>query len=37
MDADIVDLKEVVRLCKKYNAVLFLDDCHGVGVIGKTG
>ena len=37
MDADIVDLKEVVRLCKKYKAVLFLDDCHGVGVIGKTG
>jgi len=37
MDADIIDLKTVVKLCKKYNAVLFLDDCHGVGIIGKTG
>ena len=37
MDADILDLKEVVRLCKKYKAILFLDDCHAVGVIGKTG
>jgi len=37
MDADIVDLKGVVKLCKKYDAILFLDDCHGVGVIGKSG
>ena len=37
MDADIVDLKRIVKLCKKYNAVLFLDDCHGVAIIGKSG
>ena len=37
MDADIVDLKEVVRLGKKYKAVIFLDDCHGAGILGKTG
>jgi len=37
MDADIVDLKAVVKICKKYNAELFLDDCHGVGILGKTG
>ena len=37
MDADIVDLKSIVKLAKKYNAIIFLDDCHGVGVVGKTG
>ena len=37
MDADIVELQDYVKLCKKYNAILFLDECHGVGVIGKTG
>lgn len=37
MDADIIDLKRVVELCNEYNAILYLDDCHGSGVIGKTG
>ena len=37
MEATIVDLTEIVRLSKKYNAMIFLDDCHGVGIIGKTG
>jgi glycine C-acetyltransferase len=37
MEGDIPDLKEVVRLCKKYKARFFLDDCHGIGVLGKTG
>jgi glycine C-acetyltransferase len=37
MEATIVDLKPIVALCKKYKAVLYLDDCHGVAVIGKNG
>lgn len=37
MEGDIPDLKKIVSLCKKYKAVLLLDDCHGTGVLGKTG
>ena len=37
MDADIVDLKTLVDICQWTKTVLFLDDCHGAGVIGKTG
>jgi 7-keto-8-aminopelargonate synthetase-like enzyme len=37
MEADILDLKEYVRIAKKYNAMIYLDECHSVGVIGKTG
>lgn len=37
MDGDIAPLKEIVRLCEKYNAVLIVDDAHGFGVLGETG
>ncbi len=37
MDGDIINLPEVVRLCKKYGAYLMIDEAHSVGVIGKTG
>jgi len=37
MDGDIVDLPNVVALCKKYNAWLMVDEAHSVGVLGKTG
>lgn len=30
-------LKEIVELKKKYNFRLFVDDAHGVGVMGPTG
>ncbi len=30
-------LKEIVALKKKYNFRLFVDDAHGIGVIGETG
>ncbi len=33
----IVNLPEVVRLAKKYNARIMIDDAHAVGVIGKGG
>ncbi|MDY3526052.1 aminotransferase class I/II-fold pyridoxal phosphate-dependent enzyme [Riemerella anatipestifer] len=36
-DGDIAPLKDMVSLCKQYNAVLMVDDAHGIGVIGKTG
>lgn len=37
MEGDIVNLPDVVTLARKYNAVIILDDSHGVGVMGKTG
>jgi len=37
MEGDIPNLREIADLCKKYKAYLIVDDCHGIGVIGKTG
>jgi len=37
MDGDISDLPTMVKLCKKYNAMLMVDEAHSVGVLGETG
>ena len=37
MDGDIANLKEIVRLAKKYKAYTYVDDAHGSGVLGKSG
>jgi glycine C-acetyltransferase len=37
MDGDIANLPEISALCKKYNALLMVDEAHSVGVIGKNG
>ena len=37
MSGDQGKLKEIVELKKKYQFRLFVDDAHGVGVMGKTG
>ena len=37
MDGDIAPVKEIVDLCKKYNAISFLDEVHGVGLYGEQG
>ena len=37
MEGDIAKLPEIVELCKKYNALLMIDDSHATGVIGKSG
>lgn len=34
---EIVNLPELVRICKKYNARMMIDDAHSTGVIGKGG
>ena len=34
---EIVNLPELVKICKKYNARLMIDDAHSTGVIGKGG
>lgn len=37
MEGDIANLPEIVNLCEKYDAILIVDDSHGVGVMGKSG
>lgn len=37
MDGDTAKLDEMVKLCEKYDAMLFVDDSHSTGFIGKTG
>lgn len=37
MEGNIPDLKLTLAICKKYDCHLIVDDCHGVGVLGKTG
>lgn len=35
MDGDIAPLKELYEICKSYEALLYIDDAHGTGVLGQ--
>ena len=37
MDGDMAKLDLIVALAEKYNAMVFVDDSHATGFIGKTG
>lgn len=37
MEGDMAPLPRLVELASAHHAVLFVDDCHGIGVMGKTG
>lgn len=37
MTGDLADLPNIVRLAKKYDIRVMVDDAHGLGVTGKTG
>ncbi len=37
MDGDIANLRGIVELAKKYDAVFMVDDSHATGFFGKTG
>jgi 5-aminolevulinate synthase len=37
MDGDIAPVKEIVDICKKYNAISYIDEVHAVGLYGETG
>jgi 8-amino-7-oxononanoate synthase len=37
MEGDIINLPDVVRLSKKYNASVMIDDAHSLGVLGRNG
>jgi len=37
MDGNVAPLDEIVRLAKKYDALIMVDECHSAGVVGETG
>ena len=37
MEGDVAKLPEIVELSKKYNASIYVDEAHSLGVFGKTG
>ena len=37
MDGDIAPLDKIYSLAQKYNAQIYVDQCHAAGFMGKTG
>ncbi len=36
-DGDLAPLPQLLELAERYNAVVYVDDAHGIGTLGKTG
>src|SRR5260370_31920485 len=37
MEGDLADLPGIVRLARKYHARTYVDEAHGIGVLGENG
>jgi len=37
MEGDLSNLPEIVKIAKKYNVKIMVDDAHGVGIMGRNG
>jgi|GEM_PF-352046 len=37
MDGDVAPLNQIVSIAKEFNAMTYVDDAHGTGVVGKGG
>lgn len=37
MEGDVANLPKICELAKKYNAVVYVDEAHGIGVFGNQG
>jgi serine palmitoyltransferase len=37
MEGEICNLGEIVEICKKYKAYLYVDEAHSIGALGSTG
>ena len=37
VDGDLAPLSELIEVCQEFDAVLIVDDAHGIGSLGSTG
>ena len=37
MEGDVAELRDITRLAKPYGARVYVDEAHGIGVLGATG
>lgn len=37
MSGEVVDLPEIIKVCKQHGALLMVDECHSMYVLGKSG
>lgn len=37
MDGNVAPLTDICKLADKYNALVFVDECHATGFFGETG
>ena len=37
VEGELCKLPEIVAVCKKYKAYIYLDEAHSIGAVGKTG
>ncbi|KAG5614341.1 hypothetical protein H5410_014165, partial [Solanum commersonii] len=37
MEGELCKLSEIVSICKKYKAYVYVDEAHSIGAVGKTG
>ncbi|KAH9417723.1 hypothetical protein DERP_011434 [Dermatophagoides pteronyssinus] len=37
MDGNVANLPKIVELARKYDSIIFIDECHATGFFGKTG
>ncbi|AFK02225.1 aminotransferase class I and II [Emticicia oligotrophica DSM 17448] len=37
MEGDLARLPEIIEICHKYQAMIMIDDAHGLGVLGENG
>lgn len=37
MEGDMADVPAIVKLAKTYQSALFIDDAHGIGILGEQG
>ena len=37
MEGDIADLPSILKLAKPYGARVYVDEAHGIGILGRTG
>ena len=37
MEGEICRLAEIVEICKRYKAYIYVDEAHSIGALGETG